>query len=90
MNDLTIPGAPTSSGNKAGLINRRNALKTIAGAAAVGGLTQRSSQSANATVRSDTASLDLLDKMATKPTTLAMQPRTYEGRIVMMDYLLST
>jgi L-ascorbate metabolism protein UlaG (beta-lactamase superfamily) len=81
MKDSTSPGDSTSSDKTAGLINRRNALITIAGAAtAVGGLAQLSSQSANAAGRSDTASLDLLDKMATKPTSLAMQPRiTYLG-----------
>ena len=65
MKDSTSPGDPTSSDKTAGLINRRNALKTIAGAAtAVGVLTQLSSPSANAAGRSDTASLELLDKMA--------------------------
>jgi len=81
MKDSTSPGDPKSSDKTAGLINRRNALKTIAGAAAaVGGLAQLSSPSANAAGRFDTTSLDLLDKMATKPTSLAMQPRiTYLG-----------
>jgi len=81
MKDSTSPGDSTSSDKTAGLINRRNALLTIAGAAtAVGGLAQLSSPSANAAGRSNTASLDLLDKMATKPTSLAMQPRiTYLG-----------
>ncbi len=81
MKDSTSPRDPTSSDKTAGLINRRNAILTIAGAAtAVGGLTLLSSPSANAAGRSDTASLDLLDKMATKPTSMAMQPRiTYLG-----------
>lgn len=81
MKDSTSRRDPASSDKTAGQIDRRKALKTIAGAAAaVGGLTQLSSPSAKAAVRSDTTSLALLDKMAEKPTSLAMQPRiTYLG-----------
>lgn len=67
---------------ESGLVtNRRNALKTFAGAAlAVGGLAQLPSESANAASPAGTTSLDMLDKMAAKPTSLAMQPRiTYLG-----------
>ena len=66
--------------NSSTLNGRRDAIKAVFGAAvAVGGLTQLPA-SASASARSGSTTLDALDKMATKPTSLSEPPRiTYLG-----------
>ena len=81
MNVPTSSNEPTSSGKTAPQPGRPNALQAIVGAvAAVGDMTQLSAASTLAKTPVGTTDLDILDKMAVKPTSLAMQPRlTYLG-----------
>ena len=81
LNDAS--NAPTSSEETARHPNRRAAIGAIVGAAAmIGGLRELSAAtgSARADGPAGTPELDALDRMAVKPTNLAMQPRlTYLG-----------
>lgn len=79
MKDPTSPDDPSSTDKTGVLMSRRSAFGTITGAAlAIGALTQLNPSVAHGAGRSN--ALDALDKMAVKPTNLAMQPRiTYLG-----------
>ena len=71
----------SNSSDQVSVINgRRDAIKAVVGAAvAVGGLTQLPTP-VNASSRRGSTSLEMLDKMAAKPTSLAASPRiTYLG-----------
>lgn len=74
------PGLPEEAAHH---LNRRTVIGAIVGAAAmVGGLKELSATtgSARTDAAAGTAELDALDRMAVKPTSLAMQPRlTYLG-----------
>lgn len=80
MNENDSPEGATSPADEAGRPTRRAAIAALVGATAAAGLTQLSTASAAAAPTSGADHLKMLDKMAVKPTSLAMAPRlTYLG-----------
>lgn len=81
MKSPTPPTESASTAEAAAQPGRRNALQAIVGAvAAVGGMTPLSAKTASTGAPAGATHLAMLDKMAVKPKSMAMQPRlTYLG-----------